>query len=126
MEYGIDGGHGKTEGSGYVVTENMFIENMFLMVSAEGAAARNREAFGGVFELMDLDGDGKVSKKEHRRFYEAIRKMLIRMALLFRSQQWIRITMGWLHVMNMSRLLWIFFTTLLTKQSQASISLARL
>ena len=37
----IAGGHGKTEGSGYVVTENMFVENMFLMVSAEGSEARN-------------------------------------------------------------------------------------
>lgn len=62
---------GKTEDSGYVVTENMFVENMFLMVSAEGAEARNRETFRGVFELMDLDRDGKVSKKEHRRLYEA-------------------------------------------------------
>ena len=71
----IAGGRGKTEGSGYVVTENMFIENMFLMVSAEGAEARNRKTFGEVFELMDLDGDGKVSKKEHRRLYEATKNV---------------------------------------------------
>ena len=71
----IAGGRGKTEGSGYVVTENMFIENIFLMVSAEGAEARYREAFGEVFELMDLDRDGKVSKKEHRRLREAAKNV---------------------------------------------------
>ena len=71
----IAGGRGKTEGSGYVVTESMFIENMFLMVSAEGAEARKRETFCGMFDLMDLDRDGKVSKKEHRRFYEATKNV---------------------------------------------------
>ena len=71
----IAAGRGKTGGSGYVVTESMFIENMFNMASAEGAEARNRETFTGVFELMDLDRDGKVSKKEHRLLYEATKNV---------------------------------------------------
>lgn len=71
----IADGQGKSEGTGYMVTENMFIENMFVMVSGEGAEARNRETFRGVFQLMDLDDDGKVSKKEHRRLYEATKNI---------------------------------------------------
>ena len=71
----IAAGHGKSDGTGYMVTENMFIENMFVMVSGEGAEAHNRETFRGVFQLMDLDDDGKVSKTEHRRLYEATKNV---------------------------------------------------
>ena len=34
-----------------------------------------RETFGEVFDLMDLDRDGEVSKKEHRRLYEATKNV---------------------------------------------------
>ena len=73
---GIAARQGKSDGTGsYMVTENMFIENIFVMVSTEGAEARNRETFRVMFKLMDLDDDGKVSKKEHRRFYEATKNV---------------------------------------------------
>ena len=71
----IAAGQGTSDGNGYMVTENMFIENMFVMVSGEGAEAHNRETFRGVFQLMDLDDDGKVSKTEHRRLYEATKNV---------------------------------------------------
>ena len=69
---GIAGGH---DGTGYMVTENMFIENMFVFLSSEGSEAYSRETFRGVFKLMDVDHDGKISKKEHRRFYEATKNV---------------------------------------------------
>ena len=59
------------DGTEYKVTENMFIENMFVFLSSEGAEAYSRETFRGIFKLMDVDDDGKISKMEHRHFYEA-------------------------------------------------------
>ena len=66
---------GKTEKSGYGITENMFIESMFLIVTADNAEASTREEIRGLFDLMDLDKDGKISKTEHRRWFEAMKSI---------------------------------------------------
>ena len=66
---------GKTEKSGYGITENMFIESMFLIVIADNAEASTREEIRGLFDLMDLDKDGKISKTEHRRWFEAMKSV---------------------------------------------------
>ena len=64
---------GKTEKSGHGVTENMFIESMFLMLTGQNSEASARERLQGIFDLMDLNKDGKLSKTEHRRWFEAMK-----------------------------------------------------
>ena len=62
---------GNGKGPDYKVTENMYIEKLFNVVNKEGAEDRMRKEWHDVFELMDLDQDGVISKKEHRCFFEA-------------------------------------------------------
>ena len=63
------GGRGK--GPDYKVTEGMFIEKFFDIVSKEGAEDKMRKEWHDVFEVMDLNQDGVISKNEHRQFFEA-------------------------------------------------------
>ena len=62
---------GRGKGPDYKVTENMFIEKCFNMVNREGAEDYVRMEWRGLFEVMDLNQDGVISKKEHRCFFEA-------------------------------------------------------
>ena len=62
---------GKGKGSDYKVTENLYIEKFFSVVNKEGAEDKMRKEWGDVFEVMDLNQDGVISKKEHRCFFEA-------------------------------------------------------
>ena len=48
---------------------------MFLIVTAENAEASTREEIRGLFDLMDLNKDGKISKTEHRRWFEAMKSV---------------------------------------------------
>ena len=63
------GGRGK--GPDYKVTENMYIEKFFNIVNKEGAEDNMRKEWRDVFEVMDLNQDGVISKNEHRHFFEA-------------------------------------------------------
>ena len=62
---------GKGKGPDYKVTENMFIEKVFNIVNKEGAEDNMRKEWRDVFEVMDLNQDGVISKMEHRCFFEA-------------------------------------------------------
>ena len=66
---GLLGGKGK--GPDYKVTENMFIEMLFNTVNQEGAEDNMRKEGRHIFEVMDVNQDGVISKKEHRCFFEA-------------------------------------------------------
>ena len=62
---------GKGKGPDYKVTESMFIEKFFNVVSKEGAEDKMRKEWHDVFEVMDLNQDGVITKNEHRLFFEA-------------------------------------------------------
>ena len=62
---------GKGKGPDYKVTESMYIERFFNVLNKEGAEDRLRKEWREVFEVMDLDQSGLVSKAEHRHFFEA-------------------------------------------------------
>jgi len=62
---------GKGQGPEYKVTESMYIEKLFNVVNEEGAEDLMRKEWRDVFEVMDFNKDGIVSKKEHRCFFEA-------------------------------------------------------
>ena len=63
------GGRGK--GPDYKVTESLFIERFFNVVNKDGAEDNMRREWRDVFEVMDLNQDGVISKNEHRQFFEA-------------------------------------------------------
>ena len=62
---------GEGKGPDYKVTENMFIEKFFHVMSKEGAEAMMRQEWNNNFTVMDINQDGVISKEEHRRFFEA-------------------------------------------------------
>lgn len=62
---------GKGKGPDYKVTESMYIEKFFNIVNKEGAEDKMRKEWRDVFEVMDLNQNGVISKKEHRLFFEA-------------------------------------------------------
>ena len=62
---------GKGKGPDYKVTESMYIEKLFNIVSREGSEDRMRKEWRDVFEVMDLNQDGVIAKNEHRLFFEA-------------------------------------------------------
>ena len=62
---------GKGKGPDYKVTESMYIEKFFNIVNKEGAEGQMRKEWRDVFEVMDVNRNGVISKKEHRRFFEA-------------------------------------------------------
>ena len=52
-------------------TEYMFIEKFGNVVSKEGAEDKMRKEWRDVFEVMDLNQDGVITKNEYRLFFEA-------------------------------------------------------
>ena len=58
-------------GPNYKVTESMFIETFFNILSLDGAEDIMRKEWHSLFELMDLDQNGVISKDELRQFFEA-------------------------------------------------------
>ena len=48
-----------------------YIEKFFNIVNKEGAEDKMRKEWRDVFEVMDLNQGGVISKKEHRCFFEA-------------------------------------------------------
>ena len=62
---------GKGKGPDYKVTESMYIEKLFNAVNKEGAENKMRKEWRDVFEIMDTDQNGVISKQEHRLFFEA-------------------------------------------------------
>ena len=62
---------GRGKGPDYKVTESMYIEKFFNVVNKEDAENKMRKEWRDVFEIMDVDQDGVISKHEHRRFFEA-------------------------------------------------------
>ena len=62
---------GEGKGPDYKVTENMFIEKFFHVMSKEGAEAMMRQEWNNNFTVMDVNQDGVISKEEHRCFFEA-------------------------------------------------------
>ena len=62
---------GEGKGPDYKVTESMYIEKFFNVVSKEGAEAMMRKEWQNNFTVMDTNQDGMISKAEHRRFFEA-------------------------------------------------------
>ena len=66
---------GDGKGPDYKVTESMFIEKFFNVVSKDGAEDMMRKEWNNNFTVMDVNKDGVISKAEHRRFFEA-RKQL--------------------------------------------------
>ena len=61
----------KGKGPDYKVTESMYIETLFDVVNKEGAENKMRKEWRDVFEIMDVNQDGVISKNEHRLFFEA-------------------------------------------------------
>ena len=66
---------GDGKGPDYKVTESMYIEKFFNVVSKDGAEDMMRREWNNNFTVMDVNQDGVISKAEHRRFFEA-RKQL--------------------------------------------------
>ena len=66
---------GKGKGPDYKVTESMYIEKFFNVVNKEGAEGMMRKEWQNNFAVMDTNQDGKISKAEHRRFFEARKQM---------------------------------------------------
>ena len=66
---------GDGKGPDYKVTESMYIEKFFNVVSKDGAEEMMRKEWNNNFTVMDVNKDGVISKAEHRRFFEA-RKQL--------------------------------------------------
>ena len=62
---------GKGKGPDYKVTESMYIEKFFNIVSREGSEEKMRKEWRDVFEVMDLNQGGVITKNEHRLFFEA-------------------------------------------------------
>ena len=62
---------GEGKGPDYKVTENMFIEKIFHVMSKKGAEAMVRKAWNDNFTYMDVNQDGVISREEHRRLFEA-------------------------------------------------------
>ena len=62
---------GKGKGPDYKVTESMYIEKFFNVVSKEGAEDMMRKEWNNNFTVQDTDQDGVIFKAEHRRFFEA-------------------------------------------------------
>ena len=62
---------GKGKGPDYKVTESMYIEKFFNVVSKEGAEDMMRKEWNNNFTVQDTNQDGVISKEEHRRFFEA-------------------------------------------------------
>ena len=62
---------GRGKGPDYKVTESMYIEKFFNVVNKEDAENKMRKEWRDVFEIIDVDQDGVISKHEHRRFFEA-------------------------------------------------------
>ena len=62
---------GKEKGPEYKVTESMFIEKFFCIMSEDGSEDMMRKEWQKNFGIMDVDQDGVLSKLEHRRFFEA-------------------------------------------------------
>ena len=62
---------GEGKGPDYKVTENMYIEKIFHVLSKEGAEAMVRKEWNNSFTYMDVNQDGAISREEHRRFFEA-------------------------------------------------------
>ena len=62
---------GKGKGSDYKITESMYIEKYFHIANEEGAENMIKKEWEKNFMVMDINGDGVISKTEHRRFFDA-------------------------------------------------------
>ena len=56
---------GKGKGSDYKITESMYIERIFYIVNEEGAENIMKKEWEKNFMVMDINGDGVISKTEH-------------------------------------------------------------
>ena len=65
---------GKEKGPGYKVSEDMYIERLFWLVSQEGVEDMLKQYWGNTFAAMDLNQDGVISKVEHQQFFNAWKK----------------------------------------------------
>ena len=68
---------GKGKGPDYKVTESMYIEKFFNVVSKEGAEDMMRKEWHKNFTIQDTDQDGVISKAEHRRFLKLGNKSIL-------------------------------------------------
>ena len=62
---------GKGKGPDYKITESMYIERFFDIVNQEGAEDMIKKEWEKSFKVMDINGDGVISKTEHRCLFDA-------------------------------------------------------
>ena len=62
---------GKGKGPDYKVTESIYIEKFFDLVNQDGAEDSMRKAWRDIFEVMDLDQGGSITKDELRLFFKS-------------------------------------------------------
>lgn len=104
------------------VTENIYMQKFFNIVSKEGAEDMMRNEWRNNFSVMDTNKDGLISKAEHQRFFEASKRFDPNGAIVRSIKTW----MDLLDVMNLLKLLWSSFSILVMKQNLVSISLGHL
>ena len=61
----------KGKGQDYKVTRDMYIERIFEIASQEGGEALLRKEWDKIFTVMDINKNGKISKTEHRLFFNS-------------------------------------------------------